>query len=50
MKPVIELLDPLLNQVWWAKNRKSSNFSSIKKLSRDHPSLNGFTDTNVVSN
>jgi hypothetical protein len=50
MKPIIELLDPLLNEVWWAKNSKSSNFSSIKKLAGNHPSLNGFTDTNVISN
>ncbi|CAB4927396.1 unannotated protein [freshwater metagenome] len=50
VKSVIQLLDPLLNQVWWAKDSKSSNFSSIKKLARDHPSLNGFSDTNVVCN
>jgi hypothetical protein len=50
VKSVIELLDPLLNQVWWAKNSKSSNFTSIKKLARDHPSFNGFADTNVVCN
>ena len=35
MKPIIELLDPLLNQVWWAKNSKSSNFTSIEKLSSE---------------
>jgi hypothetical protein len=50
MEPVIELLDPLLNQVWWAKNSKSSNFASIKKLSSDHSGLNGFSDTNIVCN
>jgi hypothetical protein len=50
VKSVIKLLNPLLNQVWWAKNSKSSNFTSIKKLARDHPSLNGFADTNVVCN
>jgi hypothetical protein len=50
MEPVIELLDPLLNQVWWAKNSKSSNFASIKKLSSDHSSFNGFSDTNVICN
>jgi hypothetical protein len=50
MKPIIELLDPLLNQVWWAKNSKSSNFASIKKLSSDHSGLNGFSNTNVICN
>jgi hypothetical protein len=50
MKSVVELLDPLFNQVWWTKNSKSSNFASIKKLARDHPSLNGFSDTNVICN
>jgi hypothetical protein len=50
MKPIIEFLDPLLNQVWGAKNSKSSNFASIKKLSSDHSGLNGFADTYVVCN